>query len=132
VSLIEDRSSSEGRLCGAIANAAVQVHRNVVGRGPETARAICRDNVVLVLLQQVFTKAELTLAERGRHDVVLDTRAHLHDVMRPGLIAAVEGLTGARVVALMASAHVDPSYVAQVFVLDRPAAEMAQSTSLDG
>jgi uncharacterized protein YbcI len=124
MSLIEDPSSNEGRVSGAIANAVVKVHRNVTGRGPETARAICRDNLVLVLLQKVFTKAEQTLAARGRHDVVLDTRTHLNDAMRTALMAAVEGLTGARVVAFMASSHVDPDYVALVFMLDRPVGEI--------
>ncbi|MDX6671302.1 MAG: hypothetical protein QOI91_1665 [Solirubrobacteraceae bacterium] len=114
-----DDSPSSGALNAALARAAVRVYRDYVGRGPTKAQAFFRGNVVVVLMHDVMTTAERSLATGGRSEVVLDMRRQLGRALRPDLVAAVERLTGCRVTASMGASHVDPDLAAEVFVLDR-------------
>jgi uncharacterized protein YbcI len=114
-----DDPPSSGALNAALARAAVRVYREYVGRGPTKAQAFFRGNVVVVLMHDVMTTAERSLATGGRSELVLDMRRQLGRALRPDLVAAVERITGCRVDASMGASHVDPDLAAEVFVLDR-------------
>lgn len=113
-------AARDGELNASIARAAVRVHRSHVGRGPTRARAFFRDNIVVLVLEDVLTRSERSLVASGRHDTVIQVREALVDTMRADLIAAVETLTDRRVTALMGATHLEPDIAAQIFVLDRP------------
>jgi uncharacterized protein YbcI len=114
-----DDLPTSGALNAAIARAAVRVYRDYVGRGPTKAQAFFRGNIVVVVMHDVMTTAERSLATGGRSEVVLDMRRQLGRALRPDLVAAVERLTGCRVTASMGASHVDPDLAAEVFILDR-------------
>lgn len=123
-----------GALNAAISNAVVGLLRSNVGKGPTKARTIHSDKVVLCVLENTMTKAERSLATRGREDLVLAVRHAFQHTMRKELTAAVEALTGCKVVAFMSGNHVDPDVAAEVFLLDEPvngAVEVDGSKSLD-
>jgi uncharacterized protein YbcI len=109
-----------GDLNAAIARAVVRFHRRETGRGPTKARAFYRDDVIVVLLEEVMTQAERRLVARGQRDAVMQVREAFQNSMRADLTAAIEELTGARVRAFMGSNHLDPDLAVEVFVLDRP------------
>jgi uncharacterized protein YbcI len=109
-----------GRLNAAIARAVVQIHHDTVGRGPTKAQAFYRHDVVVVVLRDVLTRAEHSLAEGGREKTVMELRREFHESMRPALVAAVERLTGCKVVSFLSDNDVDPDVAVEVFVLDRP------------
>jgi uncharacterized protein YbcI len=109
-----------GQLNAALARAVVQIHRRYIGRGPTKAQAFFRGNVVVVVLREVMTKAEQSLAQRGEAQAVLDTRRRFQEAMHADLQEAVERLTGRRVIAFMSDNSVEPDMAAEVFVLDRP------------
>ena len=67
-----------------------------------------------------FTKAEHSLVDSGRKNMVLAIRQEFQRTMEADLIAAVEGLTGCKVIAFMSDSHIDPDMAAELFVLDRP------------
>jgi uncharacterized protein YbcI len=112
-----------GQLNAAIARTIVHYYAEQLGRGPTKARAFYHDNVVVVLLENVMTKADRTLAAAGRASVVLSTRQTFQQLMRPYLRSTIERLTGCKVTAFMSTNHVDPDLAAEVFVLDRPVVE---------
>jgi uncharacterized protein YbcI len=118
--LLAEGQLTGGRLNGVLATAIVRVHTQSVGRGPTKAQVIHRNNVVVALLQDARTKGEQTLMEAGDGAAAIRMRQDLQHAMRNGLVAAVEELTGCRVVAFMSDNHVEPDLVAQIFVLDRP------------
>jgi uncharacterized protein YbcI len=118
--------SIAGELNAAIARAVVGIYRDVAGRGPTHARAFFRDDALVVLMRNVLTKGERSLAERGRHTSVHTSREALQEVMRPDLIAAAERLTGGRVIVLMGSTDVDGDMAAQIFIMDRHLASVPQ------
>jgi uncharacterized protein YbcI len=109
-----------GELNAAIARAVVRYHNEHLGRGPTKARAFHRDNVVVVVLEDTMTRAERTLAASGRTDAVVRLREAFQETMRVDLVAAIEELTGRKVVAFMSANNIDPDMAAELFVLDRP------------
>lgn len=109
-----------GELNAALARQIVQVHRRYIGRGPSRARAFYRDNVVVLILSDVMTRAEHTLAASGRRDAVLAGRANLLAAMRRTLEETVERLTGCRVDGVLSDMSPETDIASLVFVLDRP------------
>jgi uncharacterized protein YbcI len=123
-----------GALNAAISNAVVRLFSENVGKGPTKARTIHSGKFVLCVLEDTMTKAERSLATHGKDDYVLGMRHAFQDTMREELTAAVEALTGRKVVAFMSTNNVDPDLAAEVFVLDEPvtgAAEVDGSKSFD-
>lgn len=109
-----------GQLNAALANAVVKIHNQYLGRGPSKGQAFFRENVVVVVMEEILTKAEHSLVEAGRKDHVLDMRREFQRTMEADLQEAVEGLTGCKVVAFMSDNHIAPDMAAELFVLDRP------------
>jgi uncharacterized protein YbcI len=106
-----------GRLSAAISNAAVRIHRDYLGRGPDKARTTIADDVVVVLMQDTLTKAERSLVAAGQRDAVLRTRQTFQRTMRPDLVGEIEQLSGRAVVAFMSANHIDPDLACEVLVL---------------
>jgi uncharacterized protein YbcI len=111
-----------GQLNAAIVRRVVQVYGEYAGRGPAKAQAFFHGNVVVVVLHGTHTRAERRLVADGRGEVVAAMRREIQRTMRPELGAAVEKLTGARVLATLSDSHVDPDVASEVFVLDAPIA----------
>jgi uncharacterized protein YbcI len=109
-----------GELNAAVARAVVRYHRQHTGRGPTKAQAFYRGNTLVVVLGDVLSQAERSLADAGRGDVVKPMRMALQEMMRGELTATIEALTACRVLAFMSANSLDPDMAAEVFVLDRP------------
>jgi uncharacterized protein YbcI len=109
-----------GELNAAIARSVVRYHRAHVGRGPKKAQAFYRNNVIVVILEGMMTKAEQTLIARGKHDAVMQMRDAFQETMRDALVANVEELTGSKVRAFMSGNSIDPDMSVEVFILEEP------------
>jgi uncharacterized protein YbcI len=109
-----------GELNGALARAVVRIYRKHAGRGPTSAQAFFRDRFVVVVLQNVMTQLERSLARVGSDRALQALRRELHESMRPELVAAVEGLTDCTVTALMGDTSVEADIATEVLILDRP------------
>jgi uncharacterized protein YbcI len=107
-----------GTLAAAISRAIVRIMSEYIGRGPTKARTSIRDDTVVVLLQDILTKAERSLLDSGQVEFVLETRHRFQETMRKDFIAAVEMLTERKVIAFMSSNHVNPDMAAELFVLE--------------
>jgi uncharacterized protein YbcI len=109
-----------GELNAAVARAMVRFHRREMGRGPNKARAFYRDDIIIVVLEDLLTTAERSLVARGKHDAVMQLRAEFQNAIREDMVAVIEDLTGAKVRAFMSSNHLDPDMALEAFVLDQP------------
>ena len=109
-----------GQLNAAIARTVVRYHAEHLGRGPTKAHAFHRDNLIVVVLEDVMTQAERSLVDGGRADAVLHTRQAFEDIMRAYLRSSVERMTGCNVRAFMSANDVERDLAAELFVLDRP------------
>jgi uncharacterized protein YbcI len=115
--------SSGGQLLTAISNAVVQIVREYTGRGPTQARTSIRDDVVVVVMQETLLKAEHSLINDNKAALVVEMRRSFQQTMREELSAAVERLTGRKVIAFMSDSHIEPDMAAEVFVLEPVADE---------
>jgi uncharacterized protein YbcI len=106
-----------GQLAG-ISRAVVSIHAEHYGRGPDRAKTIWQRDVILCLLEEVYTPAERTLIRAGRFDQVRSLRTAFQDEVEPLLRAAVEAVTGRRVRAFLSQVNADPELASEVFVLE--------------
>ncbi len=106
-----------GALYSAISNAVVGIVHEYTGRGPTRARTSIRDDVVVVVLQETMLKAEHSLVQDNKAELVAQMRRSFQQTMRADMSAAVSKLTGREVIAFMSDSHLEPDYSVEVFVL---------------
>lgn len=102
---------NHGQIEHQISDAVSGFEKEYMGRGPLETKTFIVDNMIVVRLKGVLTKAELQLAdsqnaERGRK-LIKEVRCELIEQGRPLLTAVVESITGVKVVSL----HTDISTV---------------------
>jgi uncharacterized protein YbcI len=109
-----------GELNAALTSAIVGIHTKHLGRGPSSASAFHHDNVVAVLMQDVMTQVEKSIALSGNGHAVSSMRHLFQETMKEDFTEAVERLTGRKVVAFISGNHIDPDLAVELFVLDGP------------
>jgi uncharacterized protein YbcI len=95
----------------------VRLLSQYTGRGPTKARTFFNDDMVTVVLQDTLTKAETTLVEKDRRELVLLTRTTFQEVMGDDLIAGIEEVTGRTVIAFLSANHIGPDIAIETFIL---------------
>jgi uncharacterized protein YbcI len=109
-------SEHGGSLVAAISRDIVQVHSQFYGRGPTKAKTIWRDEIVVCVLEEIFTKAEQLLVDHGRFEEVRSHRTAFQDEVEPIFRAAVEATTGRTVKSFLSQTSRDGA-ASEVFVL---------------
>jgi uncharacterized protein YbcI len=116
---------TKGQLEALISEAVTRFEKEHMGRGPLETRTYLLDDMVIVRLKGILTKAEHQLVRsdrttRGR-DLIKQVRGELIETGRPLLETAIRAVVKRRVVSL----HNDISTVTGeriiILVLDRPA-----------
>lgn len=102
---------------GVIARRIVQLQKKHLGRGPKRVRVHRHDDLVVVLLRDVYTPLEQTLVLAGRAESVFETRRQIHSVMNELYKPVVEEEIGRRVDAVMSVNHVAPDIAVKLFLL---------------
>jgi uncharacterized protein YbcI len=93
--------------------------REGAGRGPTRCRSYwAGEDILLVMLGDVYTATERMLVDAGREEAVIAQRAALQEVLRERLVEVVEDLTQRKVVAFMSANNSDPEVSAELFVLE--------------
>ena len=107
-----------GQLRAALSDAVVQLMHQYYGKGPTKAKTYLFDNYVFVVLQDLFTTSEQTLVDRGRGTLVREVRLAFQEETRAEFIAAVERLTGQRVLGYHSQVVFEPPLGFEIFVLE--------------
>ena len=110
-----------GGVNASLSRAVVGIMREYVGRGPTKARTSIEHDTVVVMMSDTLTKGERNLVAAGMEEQVRAMRRTFQESMRGALVAAVEEITGRRVLAFMSDNHIDPDLACEVFVLERAA-----------
>ena len=110
-------TSTEQSVAVEIANAITKLHRDHYGRGAASARTIIGRDHIVVFLEDIYTTVERTLIDDGKFATVHDTRRAFQSSLADTFSAAVESITGRRVIAFMSEVHEDPPIAAEMFVL---------------
>ena len=119
--------ASPGRLGAAIANEIGKLVAEFAGRGATRSRAFVHDDIVVCLLEDGATKAEVHLVAAGRAELVRWTRDALQRVMDDDLVAAVERLTERKVVKFLSGTSTLGDTSVELFVLEPRAADGRES-----
>lgn len=96
----------------------VALFKEYVGRGPTEARTYFNEPLLTVLLFDTLTRAEKSLAEDDRANLVREVRRGFQGTMRDEAITLVEEHSGRRVKAFMSDHSVYPDYAIECFVLE--------------
>jgi uncharacterized protein YbcI len=103
----------------AISREIVQIHREYFGRGPTKAKTVWRDEIVVCVLEEIFTKAELLLIDHGRFEDVRAHRIAFQDEVGPLFRGSVEKITGRQVMSFLSQVSKE-GCASEVFVLGPP------------
>jgi uncharacterized protein YbcI len=109
---------SPGPLGAAIANELGKMISEFVGRGATRSRAFVYNDVVVLLLEDGATRAEVNLVAAGRAELVREQRDVLQRAMEEQLVAAVERLTGRTVRTFLSGSSTQGESAVEVFVLE--------------
>jgi uncharacterized protein YbcI len=113
-----DEAPDRGRQAAAISNAITGLHREYYGRGGSRTRTVMGSDYVITFMSDVYAPVERTLIDADRFDVVQQTRRAFQEVMRERFTAAVEEITGRRVVGFMSQVHADPDLSVETFIME--------------
>jgi uncharacterized protein YbcI len=105
-----------------ISNAMARLHKQYVGRGPANSRTTIDGDLVVVLLEGGYTRAEQTLEDNDKGDLVAAGRLGLQDAMRQAMVDVVQEILGRSVHSFMSANDLKRNLQVEVFV-------MAASTS---
>jgi uncharacterized protein YbcI len=103
----------------AVTDAMVVFHQRYHHRVPVTAKTLLVDDELLIcVMGGVYTDVEKTMIEVQRSGLVRDARSAFQNAMEGRLIAAVERLSGRRVLTFMSDHHVGPDIEIELFFLE--------------
>jgi uncharacterized protein YbcI len=114
-----------GRARATISNEMTRLHREYYGRGPTKARTYIQDDLVVVVLQETFTRAERTLVDRGEIDAIQQIRRRFQQQMADEFTALVEQATGRKVRAFMSETNLEADVAVEIFLLADGRTDMA-------
>ena len=105
-------------LLTAVTEAMVALHKRYYHRKPVTAKTrMLGDDLLACVLGGVYTDVEQTMIEIQRHTIVQETRNAFQNAMQHRFIAAVEQLSGRKVMAFISNHHVGPDVEIELFLL---------------
>jgi uncharacterized protein YbcI len=114
-------SSDGGRLLARISEEIVAMLREHYGRGPMKAKTYALDDIIVVVMRgSGLTPLEQTIVDSGEPQRVVAMREDFQALMATRYKQMIEKLTGAKVVAFLSQAHVDPDITMEIFFIDKP------------
>jgi uncharacterized protein YbcI len=122
-------TASKGQLAAAISNAIVGIYSKHYGKGPTRAKTYLLDDVVVTVMQDVFTVVERTLIDAGKGDTVRDVRTTFQYAMRDEFSDAIRTVTGQEVRGFLSQIDWNTDVAVEVFLLtDGDADDVSQIT----
>jgi uncharacterized protein YbcI len=119
-------------MLAGISDEMVRLHSELYGRGPTKARTDWvgdRQEMLICVLQDCFTRVERTLVGRGDIDAVRHMRRAFQDAVRDEFIDIVESATGRRVLAFLSQVHGEPEVAIEFFLLEPTSNRRGRSRS---
>jgi uncharacterized protein YbcI len=102
----------------------VRLHSEYYGKGPTRAKTHVTDDIVAVVLEETFTKAERTLIERGETDAIQQVRRRFQQTMADDFKSIVEQATGRVVKAFLSETNLEADVSVEFFLLGEQRTDM--------
>jgi uncharacterized protein YbcI len=95
----------------------VRLQAQYYGRGPTKARTYITEDLVVVVLEETFTRAERTLIERGETEAIEQIRRRFQRHMADEFRAIVEQATGRVVKTFLSETDLKDDVSVEIFLL---------------
>ena len=118
-----DRSSL-GEVRATISNEIVRLQAEYYGKGPTRAKTYLVEDLVVVVLEESFTRAEKTLAQRGEREAIEHIRRRFQQQMADEFTSVVEQATGRKVRVFLSETNIDQDVSVETFLLDDARTDM--------
>jgi uncharacterized protein YbcI len=106
-----------GETRARISREIVRLQAEYYGKGPTKAKTYIVDDLVVVVLEESFTRAEKTLAERGEGAAVQHIRRRFQQQMAEDFTSVVEQATGRRVRTFLSETDIAADVSVEIFLL---------------
>jgi uncharacterized protein YbcI len=106
-----------GEMRATISREVVGLHAEYYGKGPTKARTYIDDDIVVVVLQETFTRAEKTLAVRGEGAAIQHIRRRFQQQMADSFTSVVEQATGRKIRAFLSETNIEQDVSVEIFLL---------------
>ena len=120
-----DRDRSTGEMRATISNEIVRLQAEYYGKGPTKAKTYIVEDLVVVVLEESFTRAEKTLAERGEREAIQHIRRRFQQQMADSFTSIVEQATGRKVRAFLSETNIEQDVSVETFLLAGERTDMA-------
>jgi uncharacterized protein YbcI len=110
-------SGGGGSVAQRIAAGTVTIYKEHLGRGPTRARTTLHENMVVTVLADSLTKAELTLTAQEQGDTVRAVRRLMQDAMERDMRKLIETELHRKVICLLSDHCPEPDYAVEVLLL---------------
>jgi uncharacterized protein YbcI len=108
---------SLGEIRATISNEIVRLQAEYYGKGPTKAKTYIVEDLVVVVLEESFTRAEKTLIERGEREAIEHIRRRFQQQMAESFSSIVEQATGRKVRIFLSETNVDEDVSVETFLL---------------
>jgi uncharacterized protein YbcI len=115
---------SIGSARAEIATRIVRLQTEYYGKGPTKAKAYITEDIVAVVLEETFTKAERTLVERGETEAIQQIRRRFQQAMADEFKGIVEQATGRVVRAFLSETNLEADVSVEFFLLGEARTDM--------
>ena len=114
---MEGEPKALGETRAMISKEIVRLQSEYYGKGPTRAKTYIVDDLVVVVLEESFTRAEKTLVERGEREAIQHIRRRFQQQMAESFISIVEQATGRRVRVFLSKTDVEQDVSVETFLL---------------
>ena len=106
-----------GEMRAMISKEIVRLQAEYYGKGPTKAKTYVFDDLVVVVLEETFTRAEKTLVQRGEADAIQHIRRRFQQHMAEDFTSVVEQATGRSVRAFLSETNIEQDVSVETFLL---------------
>ena len=121
---MEGEPKALGETRARISKEIVRLQAEYYGKGPTRAKTYIVDDLVVVVLEESFTRAEKTLVERGEREAIQQIRRRFQQQMAESFISIVEQATGRRVRTFLSETDVEKDVSVETFLLAEERTDM--------
>ena len=120
----EGEQNALGEIRATISREIVRLQAEYYGKGPTKAKTYVFDDLVVVVLEETFTRAEKTLVQRGEADAIQHIRRRFQQHMAEDFTSVVEQATGRSVRAFLSETNIEQDVSVETFLLSDERTDM--------
>jgi uncharacterized protein YbcI len=113
-----------GEMRAQISRDMVRLQAEYYGKGPTRAKTYIVEDLVVVVLEESFTRAERTLVERGEKEAIQHIRRRFQQQMAEPFSSIVEQATGRKVRVFLSETNVEQDVSVETFLLAEERTDM--------